>query len=95
MSEELTETSKKVRINSQEIIGIKEVDKKQDEKDAEHDGLIAKNASKNDEQDTEITRQKIVDEGHDALLKQVKKLAIIGIVIAAAAMVLAIIALAR
>lgn len=93
MSEQLTETSKKVRINSQEIIDIKKVDKKQDEKDAEHDGLIAKNASKNDEQDTEITRQKKVDENHDVLLKQVKKLAIIGIGIAITALVLAIIGL--
>lgn len=69
------------------------MDKKQTEKDVEHDGLIAKNASKNIEQDTEIQRQKKVDEEHDALLKQVKTLAIIGIGIATIALILAIIAL--
>ena len=72
---------------------VKEVDKKQTEKDVEHDGLIAKNASKKIEQDTEIQRQKKVDEEHDALLKQVKTPAIIGIGIAAIAWLSAIIAL--
>ena len=71
------------------------MDKKQDKKDKEHDDLIAKNATTNKEQDTEIKRQKKVDEQHDALLKQVKKLAWIGIGIATIALVLAIIALAR
>lgn len=93
MSEQLSETAKTVKVHGAEIVGIKEVDRKQSEKDVEHDGLIAKNASKNIEQDTEIQRQKKVDEGHDVLLKQVKTLAIVGICIATIALLLAIIAL--
>lgn len=93
MSEQLSETAKTVKVHGAEIVGIKEVDRKQSEKDVEHDGLIAKNASKNIEQDTEIQRQKKVDEGHDVLLKQVKTLAIVGIGIATIALLLAIIAL--
>lgn len=93
MSEQLSETAKTVKVHGAEIVGIKEVDRKQSEKDVEHDGLIAKNASKNLEQDTEIQRQKKVDEGHDVLLKQVKTLAIVGIGIATIALLLAIIAL--
>lgn len=93
MSEELSETAKTVKKHGAEIIDIKEVDKKQTEKDVEHDGLIAKNANKNVEQDNEIQRQKKVDEGHDVLLKQVKTIAIIGLGIASLALVLAIIAL--
>ena len=87
--------SEEIKTHGAEIIGIKEVDKKQDKKDKEHDDLIAKNATTNKEQDTEIKRQKKVDEQHDALLKQVKKLAWIGIGIATVALVLAIIALVR
>lgn len=87
--------SEEIKAHGAEIVGIKEVDKKQDKKDKEHDDLIAKNATTNKEQDTEIKRQKKVDEQHDALLKQVKKLAWIGIGIATIALVLAIIALAR
>lgn len=95
MSEQITETAKVVKRQGEDIVGIHEVDKKQDEKDAQHDDLIAKNASKNTEQDGEIQRQKKVDESHDALLKQVKKLAIIGICIASVALILAIIALTK
>ena len=95
MSEQITETAKVVKRQGEDIGGIHEVYKKQDEKDAQHDDLIAKNASKNTEQDGEIQRQKKVDESHDALLKQVKKLAIIGICIASVALILAIIALTK
>ena len=67
MSEQITETAKVVKRQGEDIVGIHEVDKKQDEKDAQHDDLIAKNASKNTEQDGEIQRQKKVDESHDSL----------------------------
>lgn len=87
--------SEEIKAHGVEIIGIKEVDKKQDEKDKEHDDLIAQNASVNKDQDTEIKRQKKIDEQHDLLLKQVKRLAWIGIGIAAIALVLAIVAIAK
>ena len=87
--------SEEIKAHGVEIIGIKEVDKKQDEKDKEHDNLIAQNASVNKDQDTEIKRQKKIDEQHDLLLKRVKRLAWIGIGIAAIALVLAIVAIAK
>ena len=50
--------SEKIKTHGAEIVGIKEVDKRQDTKDQEHDDLIAKNATANNEQNTEIKRQK-------------------------------------
>jgi hypothetical protein len=93
MSEQIAETKKTVRIHGKEIESIHETDSKQDATDERHDALIAENASKNIEQDTEIKRQRAVDVAHDALLKKIKGIAVAGLVIAIVALVLSIIGL--
>lgn len=85
--------SEKIKIHSAEIDSIHRIDKSQDETDKRHDELIAKNASKNTEQDDEISRQQKVDEKHDKQLRIMKILVGAAMVIAVSALVIAIIAL--
>ena len=93
--------------NKREIEAIHHVDAIQDEADKKHDSLIAENASKNVEQDkqiaagvkkdveqdSEIQRQQNVDKQHDAELKKIKTLVWLGLGIAIAALIVAVIAL--
>ena len=85
--------SEKIKIHRTEIDSIHRIDKSQDETDKRHDELIAKNASKNTEQDDEISRQQKVDEKHDKQLRIMKILVGAAMVIAVSALVIAIIAL--
>lgn len=85
--------SEKIKIHSNEIDNIHRIDENQDETDKRHDELIAKNASKNTEQDDEIFRQQKVDEKHDKQLRIMKILVGSAMVIAVSALVIAIIAL--
>ena len=85
--------SNQIKSQSKEIETIHRVDAMQDEIDKQHDSLIAKNTSKNIEQDSEIQRQQNVDKQHDVQLKKIKVLALIGIGIAVCALIVAIIGL--
>lgn len=85
--------SEKIKIHSNDIDNIHRIDENQDETDKRHDELIAKNASKNTEQDDEIFRQQKVDEKHDKQLRIMKILVGSAMVIAVSALVIAIIAL--
>jgi type IV secretory pathway component VirB8 len=99
--------SEQIKTHGHEIETIQRVDVLQDETDKKHDSLIAKNASKNIEQDkqiaagvkkdveqdSEIQRQQNVDKQHDEQLKKIKRLAWVGIGLAFCALIVAIIAL--
>ena len=85
--------SNQIKSHDKEIESIHNVDAMQDETDKKHDALIAENASKNTEQDIEIQRQQNVDKEHDAQLKKIKRLAYVGIGVAVAALIVAVIAL--
>lgn len=85
--------SDQIKSHGKEIEIIHRVDTMQNEIDKRHDSLIAKNTSKNIEQDSEIQRQQNVDKQHDAQLKKIKVLALIGIGIAVCALIVAIIGL--
>lgn len=90
MSEQISDTKKTVRLHDRAIEKIHEIDAKQEETDERHDTLIAENAQKNIEQDTEIKRQRAVDMAHDVLLKKIKGIAVAGLVIAVVALILSL-----
>ena len=85
--------SDQIKSHSREIETIHRVDAMQDETDKKHDSLIAKNASKNAEQDSEIQRQQNVDKQHSKQINKIKALAWVGIGIAFCALIIAIIGL--
>lgn len=85
--------SEQIKSHGKEIETIHRVDAMQDEIDKKHDLLIAENASKNVEQDSEIQRQQDVDKRHDEQLKKIKMIAWIGFGVAVCALVVAIVGL--
>ena len=96
--------SEQIKSHGKEIETIHRVDEMQDETDRKHDVLIAKNASKNVEQDkqieagvrkdieqdSEIKRQQDIDRQHDEQIKKLKTLVWISLGIAICALVVAI-----
>lgn len=85
--------SEQLNKNTEIIEEIIKVDKKQDEKDLEHDNLININTETNKKQDEEIIRQENEDKKHDKQIKSIKIISIIGLIIASIALLLSIISL--
>ena len=99
--------SEQIKKHDKEIETMHHVDELQNENDKKHDLKIAENARKNveqdeqiaagvqkdAEQDSEIQRQQGVDKEHDEQLKKIKLLAWLGIGIATAALITAVIGL--
>ena len=85
--------SEQLNKNTEIIEEIIEVDKKQNEKDLEHDNLININTETNKKQDEEIKRQEIEDKKHDKQIKSLKIISLIGLLIALIALLLSVISL--
>ena len=83
--------TEQVKLHGRELVEIHKVDEEQDETDRRHDALIAENATKNNEQDSEIARQQEIDNKHDKQIKFLKLLAFFNLGISVIAIILAII----
>lgn len=88
---QIADTKKAVRTHGREIESIHRVDAEQRKKDAEHDSLIAQNADKNAQQDSELRHQKEVDKQHEARLKRITGLSVAALIAAIAALILSIV----
>ena len=91
LADEIDSTKRTVETHSQEISQIHLTDQRQDEADCRHDEQIAAGVQKDIEQDDEISRQRLVDTKHEALLHRIKIIAIWGLCIASIALTLSII----
>ena len=83
--------TEQVKLHGRELVEIHKVDEEQDETDRRHDALIAENATKNIEQDSEIARQQAIDKEHDKQIRFLKLIALLGLSFSVIAIVLAII----